>query len=163
MPDDGHHHIHLDLDSKRLIRLLIRLYASPRHRARHLALELPTLIRNGTIMPNVELLNNDVLTIVIQAKNSDGIVVPYPAGDTFTAASSDPASLNAVIGANASGQATVTVNALVPLASNVTVTVSDSAGLTPVPQVFDIVADVKAVALALDIADATHAPQAVPA
>ena len=92
-------------------------------------------------MPNFELSNDWVLIIPIHVTTATGVVVPAPAGDTFTVVSSDPASLAAVVGADASGNPIVTVNALVDLASNITVTLTDSTGLVASTAIFDIVAD----------------------
>lgn len=114
-------------------------------------------------MPNFELPNDEVLTITLKAVNSGGAFEPLPAGDSFTATSSDPASLNAVIGTDSSGNVALVVNALKQAATGVTVTVTDSTGLIAATQVFDIVTDQTPTALVLDIADATHVPQPVPA
>lgn len=113
-------------------------------------------------MPNFELPNDEILTITVKATNGAGAFEPIPTGDTFTATSSDPASLNAVMGTDAGGNVALVVNALVRAAPNVIVTVTDSAGLTAATQVFDIVEDVTPTTLVLDLADATHVPQAVP-
>jgi len=114
-------------------------------------------------MPNFELSNDWVLIIPIHVTTATGVVVPAPAGDTFTVVSSDPASLAAVVGADASGNPIVTVNALVDLASNITVTLTDSTGLVASTAIFDIVADTTATSVLLDLSDATHTPQPVPA
>lgn len=114
-------------------------------------------------MPNFELANDWVLTIPIQTTDNAGTVEPMPAGDVFTAASSDPASLQAVIGTDAGGNPAVIVNALVRAASNVTVTVTDSAGLIAATQVFDIVSDAADTNIVLNVGGATHTTQAVPA
>jgi hypothetical protein len=128
-----------------------------------LAFELPTRTKNGQIMANFELPNDEILTITMKATNSAGAFEPIPSGDVFTVVSSDPASLNAVMGTDAAGNVAVVVNALKQAASNVTVTVTDSAGLTAATQIFDIVTDATPTALALDLVDATHVPQPVPA
>jgi hypothetical protein len=112
-------------------------------------------------VPNFELPNDEVLVIPILTTDAAGATVPMPPGDTFTAVSSS-ASLNAVMGTNTAGNPTLTVNALVQVSPNITVTVSDSAGLTQAIQIFDIVADVAPANVVLDLADATHTPQAVP-
>lgn len=113
-------------------------------------------------MANFELPNDEVLTITIKAVNVSGVFEPMPAGTTFTAASSDPTIGNAVIGVDASGNPALVVNA-VSQAGTWTATVTDSAGLTAVSQVFDNVVDATPTALTLDLVDATHVPQAVPA
>lgn len=131
-------------------------------RATNLALALPTATRRGSIMTSVPLLNDQVLTIGIHATGAGGEFEPAPSGDTFTATSSDPSALQAVIGKDAGGNAALVVNALKAGNQTVTVTISDSAGLAPVTQDFDIVADTAPVALALDVTGATHTSQAVP-
>lgn len=146
-----------------LLRLLERLFPEPRGRPTRLAFELPTRTRNGTTVANFELPNDEILTITVKATNTAGAFEPIPAGDTFTATSSDPTSINAVMGTDAFGNVAVLVNALKQAASGVTVTVTDATGLTAASQVFDVVADVTPTALVLDIADATHTPQPVPA
>lgn len=146
----------------RLIHLLDKLFSPPR--PTRLSFELPTRTdKDGNPMANFELANDEILTITVKATNASGAFEPIPAGDTFTVTSSDPTSLNAVMGTDASGNVAVVVNALKQAATNVTVTVTDSAGLQAATQVFDIVADATATALALDIVDATHVPQPVPA
>lgn len=113
-------------------------------------------------MTTVPLLNDQVLTIPIHATGAGGEFEPVPSGDTFTATSSDPTALQAVIGQDAGGNAALVVNALKAGNQTVTVTVSDSAGLAPITQDFDIVADTAPTALALDVTGATHTAQPVP-
>ena len=113
-------------------------------------------------MPNLELANDEVLTITIKTTDSAGATVPVPAGDTFTAVSSNPASLNAVIGKDAAGNPALVLNALVQASPNITVTVSDSAGLPQAVQIVDIVPDVTPTNIVLDVADATHVAQPAP-
>lgn len=132
-------------------------------RPTRLSLALPIPRKGNDEMPNFELANDWVLTIPIQTTDNAGTVEPMPAGDVFTAASSDPASLQAVIGTDAGGNPAVVVNALVRAASNVTVTVTDSAGLIAATQVFDIVADAADTNIVLNVAGATHTTQPVPA
>ncbi len=112
-------------------------------------------------MPNFELPNDEVLTVTIHVTDMAGDTVPAPVGDTFTAVSSSP-SLNAGIGVDAAGHPALVVNALVQLSPNITVTVSDSAGLTNASQIFDIVADVAPANIVLDLVGATHVAQPVP-
>lgn len=114
-------------------------------------------------MPNFELPNDEILTITVKATNSAGAFEPIPAGDTFTATVSDLTAINAVMGTDASGNVALVVNALKQAATGVTVTVTDSSGLTAAVQVFDVVTDATPTALVLDLADATHVPQPVPA
>lgn len=72
------------------------------------------------------------------------------------------ATLAAAIGADAGGNPLLIVNALVPVGNGVTVTVSDSDGLTVVTQVFDIVMDETPENVVLNLAAATHTAQPVP-
>ena len=48
-------------------------------------------------------------------------------------------------------------------ATGITVTLTDSSGLTAASQVFDIVGDVKPIGLTFDMADVSEVPQDVPA
>lgn len=142
---------------------LLLKYGRPQGHPTRLAFELPTRTVKGIPMPNFELPNDEILTITVKAVNSAGAFEPIPAGDTFTATVSDPTSINAVMGTDAAGNVALVVNALKQSASGVTVTVTDSSGLTAATQVFDVVEDATPTALVLDLADATHVPQAVPA
>lgn len=114
-------------------------------------------------MPNFELPNDEVVTITIKTTNSVGTVEPAPAGDVFSVTSSAPASLQAVIGADAGGNPAVVLTPLVRVSPGITVTVTDKAGLTAATQVVDIVVDVTPTNIILDVADATHVSQPVPA
>lgn len=115
-------------------------------------------------MPNYELNNDWVVSIPIQTTDAAGTVVPNPAGDTFTAVSSNPASLNAVIGKMADGVTPALImNALVQVSPGLTVTVTDSAGDAAFVQTVDIVDDVTPANVVLDLAGATHTAQPVPA
>jgi hypothetical protein len=113
-------------------------------------------------VPNFELNNDAVYTLPILTTNSAGTVEPPPAGDTFTVVSSNPASLGAAIGKTAAGGPAVVLTPLVQASPNITVTVSDSAGLIQAVQICDIVVDVSDTNVVLDTADATHTSQPVP-
>lgn len=113
-------------------------------------------------MPNFELPNDEIVTITIKTTDNSGGVEPVPAGDIFSAAASDVASLQATIGQDASGAAALILTPLVQKASNLTVTVSDKAGLIQAVQIVDIVADTAPANIVLDLADATHVSQPVP-
>ena len=134
-----------------------------RFKAVRIVFDIPTLTRKGVIMANYELNNDEVLQFRVNAITASGVVEPIPAGDTFTLAVSDPTKLNAVLGADAAGNVTVSVNALVRAATGITVTLTDSSGLAAAVQAFDIVGDVKPIGLTFDLADATNVPQDVPA
>lgn len=113
-------------------------------------------------MPNFELPNDEVVTITIQTTNASGTVEPVPAGDVFTVVSSNPASLGATVGQDAGGNPAVVLTPLVAASPNITITVSDSAGLAALTQLVDIVTDVTDTNIILDLADAKHVSQPVP-
>ena len=112
-------------------------------------------------MPNLEILNDTIVTIPIQTQDAGGQVVPPPAGAVFTAASSSP-SLGAAIAADASGNPTLVLTPLVVASPNITVTVSDSSGQAAATQVCDIVEDLTPTNIVLDTAAETTTPQPVP-
>lgn len=114
-------------------------------------------------MPNYELPDDEVLTVTIKTTNTAGATEPVPAGDVFTVVSSNPASLGATIGTDAAGNPAVVLTPLVQASPGLTITVSDSSGLTQAVQIIDIVQDVTPKNVVLDFVDATSVPQAVPA
>src|ERR1700730_16920278 len=119
-------------------------------------------------MANYELANDMVDDIMITVVDDNGDIVPAPAGDTFTVASSDAATVNAIISTMPSGpmlgKPSLRMNAMKKLSTApVTVTVSDADGLKSFALVVDVVADLTPKALNLDIVDATHTPQPIPA
>ena len=113
-------------------------------------------------MANLQLPNDVVRTIPILANDAAGDVVPAPTGDTFSVVSSNPASLNAVIGQTVSGAPAVVINALVQVSPGLSFTVSDSAGLAAFTENVDIVQDTAPKAIGLDLAGETDAAQPVP-
>lgn len=134
-----------------------RLKKGQRSPAVRIVLALPTITKGGISMPNLEILNDTVVTIPIQTQDAEGVVVPAPSGDIFTAASSAPNSLGAAIsGTN------LVLTPLVQASPGITVTVTDSSGLVSATQVCDIVADLTPKNIVLDIAAETTAPQPVP-
>lgn len=133
----------------------------PRSYPTHIALGLPVVTRKGIPM-NYELLNDAVATFPIVTTNAAGVAEPAPTGDVFTVVSSNPASLNAVIGQTASGAPAVVLNGLVQASPGLTATVSDSAGLQSFVLTVDIVADITPKNISLDVADVTIASQPVP-
>jgi len=135
-------------------------YAYPR--AVSISLGLPTRKKDGKVMANFELLNDEVVTIPILTDDASGDPVPAPAGDTFTVVSSNPASLGAAIGATAAGNPAVVLTPLVRVSPGLSITVNDSAKLSSYTQAVDIVADTTPQAITLDIADATEVSQPVP-
>jgi hypothetical protein len=124
-----------------------------------ISLALPTITRNGVILPNFELKNDTVASIPVEVEDAAGAVVPTPAGDTFTAVSSNPASLTAII---TPGTSTLVLTPLVQASPGLSVAVNDANGLTAVTLVVDIVADLSPTQVALDVADATTVSQPVP-
>lgn len=127
-----------------------------------IALELPRVTKKGKIMANYELLNDQQVTITIKTTDAGGKVETYPAGDVFSVVSSNSASLDAKIGADAAGNPAVILTPLVQASPGLTFTVSDSAGLAVAIQAVDIVEDTSDTNIILDIADATHTSQPVP-
>ncbi len=121
-------------------------------------LALPSIIKNGRPMANFELANDEVATIPILVDDAAGTAVPAPSGDTFTAVSSSP-SLGVSIVAS---PAAVVLTPLVQASPGITVTVSDSAGLTSATLVVDIVPDTTPKAITLNVAAVTETPQPVP-
>ncbi len=113
-------------------------------------------------MANFELLDDEILTVPILTQTASGTTEPAPTGDVFTVVSSNPASLNAVIGTTTAGAPAVVLNALVMASPGLTVTVSDSAGLAIFAQIVDIVPDNTPTNIVLDFAHAVAAPQAAP-
>lgn len=106
-------------------------------------------------MANQQLPNDVVRTIPIMGKDAAGDTVPLPAGVTPTIKSSDPG-INAVINGSS-----YTLNATVPLVSNVSIELDDGS-LTPEVTVWDVVADVAPTSVLSNFAAATDAPQPVP-
>lgn len=147
--------IEVKLDA--ILRLL-----EPQHEAVQIGLALPTITRNGAIVPNIQLANDTIETITIVTTDAAGATVAAPAGDVFTVVSSNPASLTAAIGTDKSGAPAVVLTPLVQVSPGLTFTVTDSAGLASDAQGVDIVADLAPKAIGLDIADATTVAQAVP-
>jgi hypothetical protein len=113
-------------------------------------------------MPNFEMNSDAVYTIPILTTNIAGVVEPAPAGDVFTVTSMAPTSLQATLGTTAAGGPAVVLTPLVQSAPNITITVTDSAGLTQAVQICDIVVDVAPTNIILDVANATHTTQPTP-
>ena len=113
-------------------------------------------------MPNLEIGVNSTEYVPIQTKDAEGNIVPPPAGDTFTAASSDP-SITPSVGVMPSGplqgQVAAVLVAGATEAQNVTITVSDADGLTQATQVCDVVAGAPK-SIFLDVTDAVNVPNA---
>lgn len=150
----------------RLDDILSRYYSRRRWpwRRGRIILALPEIRKKGHHhMANFELKNDQVATVSILTTNAAGVVEPAPAGDQFSVSSSDDASLGAEIGQNVSGGPAIVLTPKVPLASSITVTVSDSAGLAIATQLVDIVEDATPTNIVLDLAHAAFSSQPVPA
>lgn len=106
-------------------------------------------------MANNALLNDVIMTIPIMAKDAAGDIVPLPAGVTPTISSSDPGINVAIVGNS------YTLNATVPLITNVSITVDDGS-LTPEVLVWDVVEDTAPQSVFSNILAATSVPQPVP-
>lgn len=147
---------------ERIERLLLQVLQDVRPKpAVSISLALPTVIRKDGTVANFEILDDTVVTIPILTDDAEGNPVPPPTGDTFSVTSSS-ASLTAAIGATAAGNPAVVLTPTVQASPNITVTVSDSAGLTTFAQLCDIVADTTPKAITLDLAAATTQPQPPP-
>ena len=137
------------------------------HRPVRIALALPIIKRNGKLMANFELADDTVAAIAIHTVDAAGDVVPAPAGDVFSAVSSDSTKMTAMIGTMPSGPmagaVALILTPLVKLAPGLSATVTDTAALTMEVLPVDIVADLTPKAISLDVVDAILTPQPVPA
>ncbi len=117
-------------------------------------------------MANFELPADEVAVVPILVDDAAGTPVPAPPGDVFSAVSSNPTGLAVAIDLVTlvpAGTPGLRLTPLVPLSTApVTVTVSDSAGLTTATMMVDIVADTTPKAITLDVAHAVMIPQAEP-
>lgn len=135
-----------------------------RHRKRAVSLHLmlPIVTYKGTnIMADIALANDLVYTIGIVGIDGAGNPAPLPAGDVASAVSSDATALGVTIGTIGAGAPAVVLTPLKQNATGVTVTVTDTAGLTQDVATFDIGPGV-AKSLGLDFANETTTPQPVP-
>lgn len=112
-------------------------------------------------MADIPLANDEIYTIPIVAEDAAGNIVPPPSGDTFTAVASDPTSLGVVIGATSSGAPAVVLTPLKQNATGITVTVTDTSGLTQDVATFDISSGAPSL-IALDFAHETTSSQPIP-
>src|SRR5580765_6925547 len=102
-----------------------------------------------------ELMNDSIDTIPFMGSDSANDLVPLPAGAVLVVTNADPVSLNAVMNGN-----NLVVNALVPSAQNILVTVDDGlAGLTAFVFSISILANLSPVSVAPDVTLISHAPQ----
>jgi hypothetical protein len=132
-----------------------------------IALDLPIITRNGKLMSNFELADDTIAAIAIHVVDAAGDVVPAPTGDVFSAVSSDPTKMTAMIGTMPSGPmvgaVALILTPLVKLAAALTATVTDTAALTSEVLTVDVVSDLTPKAISLDTVDAVLTSQAVPA
>ncbi len=134
--------------------------------------------RHGTVIPqillftpegraitmNIKLPNDVVRRIPITVLDAGGDVVAAGAGDKFSVVVSDTVSLAGSIGTMSDdSSAALILNALVPLATGISITVSDAQGLATFEGTVDIVADLRPTTISLDLADAVDTTQPVPA
>lgn len=110
---------------------------------------------------NFQLKNDEIRTVVIHVVDAAGDIVPAPAGDQFSVASSSQ-SLNAVMGTDTTQPPEFMINATVIAGTDYTLTVSDSAGLTVGVYQIDIVGDDAPAAIVADFAGSTATSQPVP-
>jgi hypothetical protein len=122
---------------------------------------------------NIQLKNDQILTLPIVVDDANGDVVPAPAGDVDTVVSNNPASLHAVLGAttvaftlnNVSfpvGSPAAVINALVQVSPGLSFTITDTAGLVADVQGVDIVPDTTPTSINTNPANSTSVPQPVP-
>lgn len=112
-------------------------------------------------MADFQLQNDLVYTFTIHVEDANGDIVPAPAGDTFSVASSS-ADLGVATGTDANGNPAVVCTPLVVSGTGYTVTTSDSAGLKVATNVFDIVPDTAPTQLVLDTTNPSTTSQAAP-
>ena len=130
--------------------------------ATRLLIERPIFMKDGKLA-NFELTMGQTAFLAIHTMNKEGGIVPAPAGDVFTAASGAVATVLATVDVMPSGplQGTPALKLVsVALGLAVTVTTTDSAGLSPDPILVDVVTDVTASAITVDEADAVFVPNA---
>ena len=127
-----------------------------------IALELPYVTKKGKYMPNYELASDEIATITIKTTDAAGGVEAVPEDDVFKVVSSNPTSLGAAIGKDIGGNPAVILTPLVKFSPNITITVSDSAGLTQAVQIVDVVVDITPKNIILDLVDATLKSQPTP-
>lgn len=112
-------------------------------------------------MSDIPLSNDLVYTIPNVGIDPAGNIVPLPPGDVVSAVSSDPTSLGAAIGTTGSGASATVLTPLKQNATGVTVTLTDTAGLTQDVATFDVGPGVPK-GLGLDFAHETTVSQPVP-
>lgn len=108
-----------------------------------------------------QLVNTTIDTIPLMGLDAAGDTVPLPAGVTPTMTNALPASLNAVLGVNAAGIPTLTVNALVIANPGIVVEVDDGT-LNPYQFNFIITDSLAPTSIGPNLAAVTHAVQPRP-
>jgi hypothetical protein len=116
-------------------------------------------------MANIQLPYDRVYWEDIRVANNQGVFEPVAAGDTFSVVSSDPTNLAVAIGTNPKtsnpGFSATPMHSAGPFL-NISVTVSDTSGLTPFVAVFDAVPDVAPTQILGDPASVTTVAQPMP-
>jgi hypothetical protein len=155
---------HHEIINRKLDRILELLEAAPgqSNPATRITLALPSITRNGALVANYELANDTVATISIVTTDAAGATVPAPASDVFSVTSSAPTSLTAAIGKDANGNPAVVLTPLVQVSEGLSITITDSAGLTSDAQGIDIVQDLAPKAIGLNLTTASVTAQTVP-
>jgi len=141
---------------------LIKNIADQKPAAR-IVLALPEVYRDGKLMP-LQLKNTEVSKFRILVKDADGAVVPAPASDVFTVTSADTTGSCAfTIDKMLDGAPAVMMQPLKRTATGIPYEVKDSAGLTVDDDTVDIVTDLTAKAVGLDLAAPEITAQPEPA
>lgn len=112
-------------------------------------------------MADTPLSNDLVYTVPVVGADQAGNFVPLPSGDVVSAVSSDTTALGVTVGATGTGAPAVVLTPLKQNATGITVTVTDSGGLTQDIATFDIGPGV-AKSIALDFTNETTTSQPVP-
>lgn len=133
---EQHRGIQMNLSWGEFLELFDRLFQHRHHHGGHRRLVLikPTYtnLQGTPIMADFPLRLDQVAHFVLTLTNPATLALdPVDPNDVFTATSSDPTNLNAVIDKNASGQTELVVNWLHttnPMLTGISVSITDSAG-----------------------------------
>ena len=142
---------------------ILKLVTPVPSKATKITLGLPTVTKKGIVlMPVLNLLNDTIATVPITTEDSAGAVEAYPTGDTFTAVSSNPASLGVAIVVVSPTQSNFVLTPLVQVSPGLTVTISDSSGLPPEILTVNIVDDTVDTQIVANLGAVTTVAQPVP-
>lgn len=120
--------------------------------------------REGNLMAQVQLNNDEVRKIAIDVTDDNGGQEPIPQGTQFTATSSDPTVGNATVDVMSDGKTPALVLNAVARAGTFTATVDDNGGqLASFSVDVEITVNPSPVAVGLDLSNQETSPQAVPA